>query len=134
MNESRDNAVLVVGGGVAGAQVASELILSGVSVYLIEKAPSLGGITSHLGYMFPHHNCVLCRGTSDHGFGCTRPSISPEFLDFNQPDQLHVMTLSELIELQGSPGRFTRRCSRNLATWTLHSASIAISARTSARS
>ncbi len=107
MKESRNNAVLVVGGGIAGAQVASELILSGVTVYLAEKAPSLGGITSQLGYMFPHHNCVLCRGTGDHGFGCTRPSISPAFLDFNQSDQLHVLTLSELVELQGQPGQFT---------------------------
>jgi hypothetical protein len=30
--------------------------------------------------MFPQHDCVLCRGTADHGYGCTRPSISPAYI------------------------------------------------------
>ncbi len=107
MTTSQNNAVLVIGGGVAGAQVAQQLAAQGVAVYLAEKTPSLGGITSQLGYMFPHHNCVLCRGSADHGFGCTRPSVSPDFLDFNRPDHLHVFTLTELVDLQGEPGRFT---------------------------
>ena len=106
MKTIHNDAVLVVGGGVAGARVSKELTDSGLTVYLIERTPSLGGITAQLGYMFPLHNCVLCRGSADHGYGCTRPSVSPDFLDFNRPDNLHVLTLSELVNLEGQPGDF----------------------------
>ena len=71
------------------------------------STPSLGGVTAQLGYMFPHHNCLLCRGTADHGFGCTRPSISPDFLDFNRPANLHILTLGDIEEITGEAGSFT---------------------------
>ncbi len=100
-NTSRRKAVMIVGGGIAGARLAYDLTQSGLFVYLIESAATLGGITAQLGYMFPHHNCLLCRGTEDHGYGCTRPSIAPEFLDFNQPDNLRVLTQTELTSLRG---------------------------------
>ena len=104
---SQSNAALVIGGGVAGARVARELADSGLAVYLVEQTPSLGGVTAQLGYMFPHHNCLLCRGTADHGFGCTRPSISPDFLDFNRPSNLHILTLGDVEDITDEAGRFT---------------------------
>ena len=73
--------VMVVGAGVGGMRAAVDLADSGFKVYLLDSAPSIGGIVSQLGFMFPTHDCVLCRGTSDHGYGCSRPSISPFLLD-----------------------------------------------------
>ncbi len=71
------DSVLVIGGGVGGMRAAIDLADAGIHVFLLESTPSLGGRVAQLGFMFPTHDCVLCRGTSDHGFGCTRPSISP---------------------------------------------------------
>ena len=67
--------VLVVGGGVAGQKAALDLAHAGVEVILLEKDSSLGGTTAQLGMMFPLHNCLLCRGETRHGPGCTRPTI-----------------------------------------------------------
>jgi heterodisulfide reductase subunit A len=99
-------AVLVVGAGVGGMRAATDLADAGIKVYLVEKSPSIGGIVSQLGFMFPTHDCVLCRGTSDHGYGCTRPSITPWLLDFSMHPSIELMTLSEVVSVSGQPGHF----------------------------
>ena len=99
-------AALVVGGGVGGMRAALDLAEAGIRVYLIEDTPGLGGRVAQLGFMFPTHDCVLCRGTSDHGYGCTRPSISPAFLDYNRHPNIVVMTSTHLIEVEGQAGDF----------------------------
>jgi heterodisulfide reductase subunit A len=98
--------VLVVGGGVGGMRAAIDLAEAGIHAYLLETTPSLGGRVAQLGFMFPTHDCVLCRGTSDHGFGCTRPAISPTFLDHNLHPNLTLLTSTELLACEGEPGDF----------------------------
>jgi heterodisulfide reductase subunit A len=100
-------AVLVIGGGVAGMRAAADLAETGLKVYLVESSPSLGGRVAQLGFMFPTHDCVLCRGSSDHGYGCTRPSISPVFPDHNRHPNIEVMTLTEVVDFRGTVGDFT---------------------------
>jgi len=99
-------AVLVVGGGVGGMRAAIDLAEAGLKVYLVENMPWLGGRVAQLGYMFPTHDCVLCRGTSDHGYGCTRPAISPAFLDNNLHPNIEILTNTDLINLSGYAGDF----------------------------
>jgi heterodisulfide reductase subunit A len=99
--------VLVVGGGVGGMRAAVDLADSGYKVYLLDSAPSIGGIVAQLGFMFPTHDCVLCRGTSDHGYGCSRPSISPFLLDHSQHSNIEIMTNSTVVGASGLPGDFT---------------------------
>jgi heterodisulfide reductase subunit A2 len=99
-------AVLVIGGGVAGMRAAADLAETGLKVYLVESSPSLGGRVAQLGFMFPTHDCVLCRGSSDHGYGCTRPSISPAFTDHNRHPNIEVMTLTEVVDFRGTVGDF----------------------------
>jgi len=101
------SSVLVVGGGVGGMRAAIDLAEAGLKVYLVEILPWLGGRVAQLGYMFPTHDCVLCRGTSDHGYGCTRPSISPAFLDFNRHPNIEILTNTDLIRVEGRAGDFT---------------------------
>jgi heterodisulfide reductase subunit A len=101
------SSVLVVGGGVGGMRAAIDLAEAGLKVYLVESLPWLGGRVAQLGYMFPTHDCVLCRGTSDHGYGCTRPSISPAFLDFNRHPNIEILTNTDLIRVEGRAGDFT---------------------------
>ena len=99
--------VMVVGAGVGGMRAAVDLADSGYKVYLLDSAPSIGGIVSQLGFMFPTHDCVLCRGTSDHGYGCSRPSISPFLLDNSLHPNIEIITNSTAIGAKGLPGDFT---------------------------
>ncbi len=99
-------AVLVVGAGVGGMRAATDLADAGMKVYLVEQSPSVGGVVAQLGFMFPTHDCVLCRGTSDHGYGCTRPSITPWLLNFSLHPSIELLTLTEVISVSGQPGHF----------------------------
>jgi heterodisulfide reductase subunit A len=102
-----EGAVMVVGGGIGGMRAALDLAEAGLKVFLVEKDPGLGGRVAQLGFMFPTHDCVLCRGTSDHGYGCTRPAISPAFIETNQHPNLFVMTRTEILDVEGQAGDFT---------------------------
>jgi heterodisulfide reductase subunit A len=104
--------VMVVGAGVGGMRAAVDLADSGYKVYLLDSAASIGGIVAQLGFMFPTHDCVLCRGTSDHGYGCSRPSISPFLLDHSQHSNIEIMTNSTVVGAKGLPGDFTVRVHR----------------------
>ena len=103
---SKPKPVLVIGGGVAGQRAALDLIHAGLDVLLLEKAATLGGTVAQLGTMFPLHNCLLCRGETRHGPGCTRPTLSAELLDRARPDHLAVWTQSQLLALEGALGDF----------------------------
>jgi heterodisulfide reductase subunit A len=105
--EGQEGAVLVVGGGIGGMRAAMDLAEAGLKVYLIEQEASLGGRVAQLGYMFPTHDCVLCRGSSDHGYGCTRPAISPAFMDHNLHPNIEIMTKTEIAGAGGQAGDFT---------------------------
>ncbi len=99
--------VMVVGGGVGGMRAAIDLAEVGLRVILVEATPGLGGRVAQLGFMFPTHDCVLCRGTSDHGYGCTRPAISPTFMDYNLHPNLELLTNTQIIAAEGQAGDFT---------------------------
>ena len=98
--------VLVVGGGIGGMRAALDLAEAGLKVYLVERDAGLGGRVAQLGFMFPTHDCVLCRGTSDHGYGCTKPAISPAFHEHNRHPNIEVMTRTQLKKAEGQAGNF----------------------------
>ncbi len=106
-SQPRPATALVVGGGIGGMRAALDLANSGLKVYLIEHTPCLGGRVAQLGYMFPQHDCVLCRGTPDHGYGCTRPSISPAYVQHNQHPNIEIMTNTHVVDIAGQAGDFT---------------------------
>ena len=99
--------VLVVGGGIGGMRSALDLANAGLQVYLVEQTPCLGGRVAQLGYMFPQHDCVLCRGTPDHGYGCTRPSISPAYIHHNQHPNIEILTNTQIVDVEGQAGDFS---------------------------
>ncbi|NLE46569.1 MAG: CoB--CoM heterodisulfide reductase iron-sulfur subunit A family protein [Chloroflexi bacterium] len=107
MQKEAVRSVLVVGGGVGGQRSAVELAEAGLNVCLVESTPWLGGRVAQLGYMFPTHDCVLCRGTGDHGYGCTRPVISPALLDNNLHPNIRILTNTDLLNVEGYAGDFT---------------------------
>jgi heterodisulfide reductase subunit A len=50
---------LVIGGGIAGIQAALDLADAGHRVYLVEKAPSIGGKMAQLDKTFPTMDCSI---------------------------------------------------------------------------
>ena len=50
---------LVIGGGIAGIQAALDLADAGHQVYLVEKAPSIGGKMAQLDKTFPTMDCSI---------------------------------------------------------------------------
>jgi heterodisulfide reductase subunit A len=57
--EHRAGSVMVVGGGIAGVQAALDLTELGYYVYLVEKAPVVGGVMAQLDKTFPTNDCSL---------------------------------------------------------------------------
>jgi len=51
--------VLVVGGGISGIQAALDLGTAGFKVYLVERAPSIGGHMAQLDKTFPTNDCSM---------------------------------------------------------------------------
>lgn len=51
--------VMVVGGGISGVQAALDLGNAGFKVYLVDKAPSIGGRMAQLDKTFPTNECSI---------------------------------------------------------------------------
>jgi heterodisulfide reductase subunit A len=51
--------VMVVGGGISGIQAALDLAAAGFKVYLVDKAPSIGGHMAQLDKTFPTNDCSM---------------------------------------------------------------------------
>ena len=51
--------VMVVGGGISGIQASLDLAAAGFKVYLVDKAPSIGGHMAQLDKTFPTNDCSM---------------------------------------------------------------------------
>jgi len=51
--------VMVVGGGISGVQASLDLAAAGFKVYLVDKAPSIGGHMAQLDKTFPTNDCSM---------------------------------------------------------------------------
>ncbi len=51
--------VMVVGGGVSGVQASLDLANAGFKVYLVDKAPAIGGHMAQLDKTFPTNDCSI---------------------------------------------------------------------------
>lgn len=86
--------VLILGGGIAGIGAAIDLAESGVSVYLIESSPSLGGRMAQLDKTFPTNDCSTC-------------ILAPKVTECFTHPRVTTYTYSEVLDLKGSAGDFT---------------------------
>jgi heterodisulfide reductase subunit A-like polyferredoxin len=93
-------AALVVGGGVAGIQSALDLAEGGYKVYLVERAPALGGHMAQLDKTFPTNDCSMC-------------TLAPKLVEAGRHLNIDILTNTELSGLQGRPGRFKARLHRS---------------------
>jgi heterodisulfide reductase subunit A len=87
-------AVMVVGGGIAGAQAALDAAELGFYVYLVEKAPSIGGTMAQLDKTFPTNDCAMC-------------ILSPKLVECGRHLNIRLLTMSEVEKVDGEAGNFT---------------------------
>ena len=85
--------ILVVGGGIAGITAALEAAEAGMSVFLVEKSPYLGGRVAQLARYFPK----LCPPTC---------GLEINFQRLRDNRQIRFFTLAEVEEISGEPGRY----------------------------
>jgi NADH:ubiquinone oxidoreductase subunit E/NAD-dependent dihydropyrimidine dehydrogenase PreA subunit len=86
-------AVLVCGGGVAGIQASLDLAAAGFRVYLVEESPTIGGGMARLDKTFPTGDCATC-------------IISPKLVECIRDLNIDVLTLADVVKLEGEPGHF----------------------------
>ncbi len=51
--------VMVVGGGISGIQASLDLAAVGFKVYLVDRAPAIGGHMAQLDKTFPTNDCSM---------------------------------------------------------------------------
>jgi heterodisulfide reductase subunit A len=86
-------ATLVIGGGVAGIQASLEIADSGREVYLVERTGTIGGHMAMFDKTFPTLDCAAC-------------ILTPKMVAVGQHDGIHLLTLSEVVAVDGVPGDF----------------------------
>ena len=86
--------VMVVGGGISGIQAALDLGTAGFKVYLVDKAPTIGGHMAQLDKTFPTNDCSMC-------------IESPKFVECSRHPNVEILTYSEVEAVEGAAGDFT---------------------------
>jgi len=89
-------AVLVIGGGIAGIQASLNLAEAGKRVCMVERLPSIGGHMAQLDKTFPTLDCSAC-------------ILSPKMVDVARHPNIEVLTDSEVVGLEGFVGNFKAR-------------------------
>ncbi len=85
--------VLVVGGGISGIQAALDLATGGYKVYLVDKAPTIGGKMAQLDKTFPTNDCSMC-------------IESPKFIECDRHPNIEILTYCEVDNVEGEAGDF----------------------------
>lgn len=86
-----NNAVLVVGGGIAGIQASLDLANLELTVYLVEISPTIGGRMAQLDKTFPTMDCSIC-------------ILAPKMIECFRHPNIKLFTCSEVKEIAGSAG------------------------------
>jgi len=95
-----NNAVLVVGGGIAGMQASLDLADRGLTVYLVEKSPTIGGRMAQLDKTFPTMDCSIC-------------ILAPKMIECFRHPNIKLLTCSEVKDVTGSAGNFKAKVLKN---------------------
>jgi heterodisulfide reductase subunit A len=85
--------IMVIGGGVAGIFTSLELANKGYNVFLVDRAPSIGGHMMQLSKTYPTLDCSTC-------------ILAPRMVDVGQNPNISILTLAEPISIKGSPGNY----------------------------
>lgn len=84
---------LVIGGGIAGISAALDIANAGYKVFLIERAPSIGGHMAQLDKVFPTLDCSAC-------------ILMPKMFSVEQHPNIKLLAYSEVISVKGFVGNY----------------------------
>jgi heterodisulfide reductase subunit A len=87
-------AVMVIGGGIGGMQASLDLAESGFYVYVVDNAPTIGGVMAQLDKTFPTNDCSMC-------------IMSPKLVETGRHLNIRIISNAEVEEVEGVPGHFT---------------------------
>jgi heterodisulfide reductase subunit A len=88
-----NQAVLIIGAGIAGIQASIDLAQMGFQVYLVERSPSIGGRMAQLDKTFPTNDCAIC-------------ILAPKMIECAGHENVHLLTYSEVVKVAGRVGDF----------------------------
>jgi len=91
---------LVIGAGIGGMQAALDIADAGFQVILVEKDPSIGGHMAQLSETFPTLDCSQC-------------ILTPRTVEVGQHPNIRMLTLSEVVRVEGEVGGFRVRVLRH---------------------
>jgi len=91
--EDKVGAVLVVGGGIAGIQASLDLADSGFKVYMLDEAPSIGGVMAQLDKTFPTNDCAMC-------------ILAPKLVGAGRHSNIQLITNARVKKVDGEAGNF----------------------------
>lgn len=80
--------VMVVGGGISGIQASLDLASSGFKVYLVDRAPAIGGHMAQLDKTFPTNDCSMC-------------IESPKLVECSRHPNIEILTYTEIENVEG---------------------------------
>ncbi|MGQ9721612.1 MAG: hydrogenase iron-sulfur subunit [Candidatus Jordarchaeum sp.] len=86
--------VAIMGGGIAGMNLALKLAEAGLKVYIIEKSPTLGGKVARWSKIEGVLDCASC-------------FLSEQILSLVQEKNIEIFTNTEILNVSGSVGNFT---------------------------
>ncbi len=89
----QESSVLVIGGGIAGMQAALDVANRGITVYLVEKSPSIGGRMAQLDKTFPTMDCSIC-------------ILAPKMMECFRHPKIKLLSYSEVKDIKGTSGDF----------------------------
>ncbi len=102
--ESKSDAVLVIGGGVAGIRASLDLAEMGRKVFLCDRNPNIGGTLVQLDKWFPDNHCGMCKmlpifSRDDSSQFCLRRGLV-------HPN-IEILSRTEVTKIDGEAGAFT---------------------------
>ena len=86
--------VLVIGAGIAGIQAALTMANEGMKIFLVEKAPYIGGHMAQLDKTFPTLDCASC-------------IFTPKTVEVVRNRSIELFICSEVVDVKGYVGNFT---------------------------
>jgi len=99
MTESKNNEVLVIGGGIAGGQAALLLAEKGHRVHVLESGPAVGGYFPLLEHQFPTNSCGVC-------FMNPKPQAFCPIYETQFHENIELLTNCRLADVTGEAGNF----------------------------
>mmetsp|Transcript_601 Transcript_601/g.422 ORF Transcript_601/g.422 Transcript_601/m.422 type:complete len:451 (-) Transcript_601:39-1391(-) len=87
------NAILVIGGGIAGINCAMNAAKYGTKVYLVEESASIGGMMARLDKTFPTNDCSIC-------------IEAPQMFDVDNHENIEILTSTEVKKVKKKNGKF----------------------------